>query len=105
MKQLCLFAMTIIIFKAHAQDSQVFISKYLPGHQYKATNHIEIKLTASIKGDKQIIDQLSAKGITSPLNVNLISVIQGTVITDSTITNKYFNCFLGYRIPDIDISV
>jgi hypothetical protein len=105
MKQLFLIILIVITVKASAQDGQLYQSKYLPGRTYKASNHIEIKANATISGDQQVIDQLKAKDITTPLNADLVSDIQGTVITDSSISDKYFNCFVGYRIPNISISV
>jgi len=86
-----------------AQNGVVFKIKYLPGRNYATMVNVGMKINATLSGDQQLIDKLSAQGITQPMNASLSLSINGNTKTGVLNSDKTFPLNMDYKIADISV--
>jgi hypothetical protein len=87
-----------------AQQGVVFKIKYLPNKNYQSNISVDMKVTATVSGDQEILDKLKEQGITQPVNANVSLALGGLMKTGALGADKTMPMNLDYKINNISVS-
>ncbi|MDP9046825.1 MAG: hypothetical protein M3N14_01725 [Bacteroidota bacterium] len=105
MKKLIYLSLLFIGFNAQAQKGIVFKMKFLPNHDYNGTVNMNISCKVNLSGDKDVLDKLTAQGITLPVNANVVMKMGGDTKTGARGSNDIFPVTMKFKVDQLAVNL
>jgi hypothetical protein len=105
MKKLLYLSLLLVGLNAEAQKGVVFKMKFLPNHDYNGAVNMTINCKVNLSGDKDVLDKLTAQGITIPVNANVEIKMAGDTKTGARGSNDIFPVTMTYKVDQLAVNL